>query len=255
MGIEQRIIQYFNNRKFNKSLINRMKELSIEASLIKKNWFFSFPEKVYCRASPSSDFSVFLQVFYHEQYQNIVSIAQLNNIEINYILDLGANVGYTSIYFHQHFPNAKVLAVEPDADNFNQLQLNLKNFNNISAVNCAVWPYKTTLNLKNATSDGWGKSYDEILGTEGNIKAYSIFDLQNKYQYPIIDILKMDIEGAEKAIFDHRTEFLDCTKLIAIEIHDDCADRNKINQILKKHGFMIWELGELTIGINKNLNT
>ena len=254
MGFEDRIIQHFNNRKFNKSFINKMKELSIEAFLIKKNWFFSFPEKVYCRANPSSDFSVFLQVFYHEQYQNIISRAQLNNIEINYILDLGSNVGYTSIYFHQYFPNAKILAVEPDADNYKQLKLNLKNFNNISPVNCAVWPYKTTLNLKNPTSEAWGKSYNEIIGIRGNIEAYSILDLQNKYQYPVIDILKMDIEGAEKAIFEHETGFLAFTKLIAIEIHDDCADRNKINIILKKYGFMIWEMGELTVGINKNLN-
>jgi FkbM family methyltransferase len=230
-----------------------MKELSIEAAFIKKNWFFSFPEKVYCRASPSSDFSVFLQVFYHEQYQNIISIAQLNGIEIKYILDLGANVGYTSIYFHRYFPNAKILAVEPDTDNFNQLKLHINDFKNIIPANYAVWSYQTMLNLKNVTSDSWGKSYDENIGDNGNIEAHNILNLQNKYQFPNIDILKMDIEGAEKAIFDHGTEFLDTTKLIAIEIHDDCADRNKINQNLKKHGFTIWELGELTIGINKNL--
>jgi len=255
MGLQQKIIQYINNRKFNKNFINKMKDFSIEASFIKKNWIFSFPEKVYCRASPSSDFSVFLQVFFHEQYRNIVSLAQLNNIEIKWVLDLGANVGYTSIYFQHYFPDSKILAVEPDFNNFNHLKLNLKNFTNVTLVNCAVWAHQTTLNLKNDKGEAWGKSYDENIETDVKIKAYSINDFQEKNQQLIIDVLKIDIEGAEKAIFDSDTEFLNFTKLIAIEIHDDYANRNKINEILKNYGFIIWETGELTIGINKNFNT
>lgn len=250
----KRLISYFNNRTFDENFISLMKQKNIIASKEKHQWEFRFPQKISTRTNPSSDFSVFLQVFYHEQYLNIVSIAQLNNIKVNYILDLGANVGYTSIYFNQYFPDAKILAVEPDVNNFIQLSINTQDFRNIETINCAVWPYEASLTLKNYISDDWGKSFEETKDTNSNtVNAYSILQLQKMKDYSHIDIIKMDIEGAEQAIFEHEVDFLKQTKLIAIEIHDDLADRPKINQALRSQGFILSDIGELTIGINKNL--
>ena len=66
-------------------------------------------------------------------------------------------------------------------------------------------------------------------------------------------MLKVDIEGAEKEIFTDSTKcnFLDITKIIAIEIHDEFGIRDDIYKVLHQYGFLIFEANETTIGINK----
>ena len=67
--------------------------------------------------------------------------------------------------------------------------------------------------------------------------------------------MKIDIEGAERFIFDNNNDlsFLKKTKIIAIEIHDEYNIREEIISILKENQFLLLESGELTIGINKSL--
>lgn len=80
--------------------------------------------------------------------------------------------------------------------------------------------------------------------------------LMNLYKYNLIDILKIDIEGSEKQLFnDQRTAalFLVKTKYIAIEIHDEVCDRNVINDCLSQNNFSFFTSGQVTIGVNNNL--
>lgn len=71
--------------------------------------------------------------------------------------------------------------------------------------------------------------------------------------FDCIDILKMDIEGAEKELFAASDlSFLKHTKCIAIEIHDEFNCRNSIYQRLADYGFTRFNAGELTIGVNRN---
>ena len=75
---------------------------------------------VFFRSGNSSDMTVFDQVFVANEY------ACLRNISSpRLILDLGANVGYSSVYFLNCFPTATVMAVEPDPDNFELCRKNL----------------------------------------------------------------------------------------------------------------------------------
>ena len=71
-----------------------------------------------------------------------------------------------------------------------------------------------------------------------------------------MDILKIDIEGSEKQIFTSPVanfNFLKSTKCIAIEIHDEFDCREEICNILTDYGFVLFNQGELTIGINQKL--
>lgn len=250
MGLIQKIIQYFNNRKFNKDFILKMKEFSIDATLANRTWLFSFPEKVYCRPFPSSDFSVFLQVFYHQQYQQIVSLAKLNSISLHNVIDLGANVGYTSIYLHKNFKDAQIYAIEPDDQNYIQLLKNTEQFKAIHPLKLAIWGHETVVELSQSAAEDWGKSFKENPQNQQGIKAITLSSLMQQMQLETIDLLKMDIEGAEDGIFKGDLSFLSLTKMIALEIHDEQTDRNMIQSILVFHGFLIWDYGELTIGIN-----
>jgi len=65
----------------------------------------------------------------------------------------------------------------------------------------------------------------------------------------------MDIEGSEKEVFTNPNSdvsFLAITKCIAIEIHDEFDCREAIYEILTKYGFLLFNSGELTIGVNTN---
>ena len=75
---------------------------------------------------------------------------------------------------------------------------------------------------------------------------------ENKLE--IIDILKIDIEGGERFLFDDRKSFsfLDKTRILVIEIHDEFNIRPRIYRILKDKNFMLLENGELSIAFNKN---
>jgi FkbM family methyltransferase len=253
MFIINKLNTYLNNRYFNSKFIKTLKIKGISTIRERKNWHFFFPEEVRIRPSPSSDFSVFLQVFYHQQYAQIIDLALLNNIKITTIFDLGANVGFTSIYFEKEIKDAKIFALEPNADNFIQLTKNTKEFKNIIPLNLAIWGHETQLELLNLNAEDWAKSYKENLKGDQGIKALTISQLINQYKLNTIDILKIDVEGAEDEIFKADVSFLNQTKLIALEIHDDKTDRNMIYGILKAHHFLIWSYSELTIGINKKL--
>ena len=71
------------------------------------------------RTGKSSDRGVLRQIFTNREYESV----QLTNPLT--IIDLGANVGYSSAYFLSRYAEAKVISIEPDPSNFRLLQQNL----------------------------------------------------------------------------------------------------------------------------------
>jgi FkbM family methyltransferase len=100
-----------------------------------------------------------------------------------------------------------------------------------------VWNKDTTLMLNRAFRDGkdWSISLEESKAGDGDINGYSLTKIVAKINGNI-DILKIDIEGAEKMIFEDETatDFLNKVKCIAIEIHDELFIREKIYSVLKE---------------------
>jgi hypothetical protein len=90
---------------------------------------------------------------------------------------------------------------------------------------------------------------------ETDIRSYSIASLLNKYSLAEIDFIKMDVEGAEKAIFEKDADlsFLDKVKVLAIEIHDEFNIRNDIYEILRDYNFILFNTNETTIAVKKDL--
>ena len=68
-----------------------------------------------------SDWEVFSQIFMHNEYKPVCRALRLNNINPKLILDLGANIGLTTAYLKNIFPDCEVISVEPDQSNFKQL--------------------------------------------------------------------------------------------------------------------------------------
>jgi FkbM family methyltransferase len=216
--------------------------------------------KIKIRKSPSSDLEVYLQIFYGKEYQPVVDLYKKNcknekEYKLN-IIDAGSNIGLTTLYFLNQFENANVICIEPEKENFKILTYNLESTtSNINKVNGGIWSSNTNLKIVRDFRDmsDWGFRVEETDGDEG-IKAYTINELIKNNSFDVIDILKIDIEGSEKELFlNDRSDlyFLNITKVIAIEIHDEFNCRNEIYDVLKKFEFNYFDVGQTTIGINK----
>jgi len=76
------------------------------------------------------------------------------------------------------------------------------------------------------------------------------------YKWTHIDILKIDIEGAERFVFANKEsaeKFLPLVKFIVLEIHDEYNIRDSTCSLLAKFNFSFFESGEFTIAVNNTL--
>jgi FkbM family methyltransferase len=164
----------------------------------------------------------------------------------------------SSLYFALKFSDAKIIAIEPDSENFQILRKNTLNYT-LELINKAVWSSNQELGVFSGFRDGlpWSRTVSEITNySHSHIKVHSItvgeiLGLANGY----IDVLKIDIEGSEKNLFegDQISNLLAVTKFIAIEIHDEFRCRQLICDKLSDLGFKWFNSGEITIGENSFL--
>jgi FkbM family methyltransferase len=163
-----------------------------------------------------SDFPIFYQVFLNREY----SIQY--DFEPKVILDCGANVGFASVFFKNQFPHSKIIAIEPDHDNFEMLQQNTQRYSDVFCVKGAIWNKNTNLIIKDQGLGSWGFMMEESsIPTQDSIKVYTIDQLMKQFGIAQIDVLKIDIEGSEMQLFESNYDsWLSKTKVIIIELHD-----------------------------------
>lgn len=146
------------------------------------------------------------------------------------IIDAGGNIGLASIFYANLYPKAQIVSVEPEEDNFCLLYENTKYYPNIKIVNGAVWDKNTDLVISNREEVIWddgtknaGKfrvGKEEITG-ERKVPAFTIDHIIKKYNMDMVDILKMDVEGAEREIFNGDFEkWLPDIRILLLEHHD-----------------------------------
>ena len=216
--------------------------------------------KVIVRNYTHSDYDVFKQIFNFEEYRIVVSIFQLNPIlldnEENVFIDAGANVGYTTAFFSSSAFFSKTFCIEPSATNFKTLKKNISLLDNSDNIvlceNALSGKEGFTFEIDNSFRDGKDWSTTTKEDEKGSVEGITINEIVTKNNLKYITFLKIDIEGAERFIFDKQNDlsFLKITKVVAIEIHDEFNIRDSIHTILKEHNFFLFESGELTIGIN-----
>jgi FkbM family methyltransferase len=209
----------------------------------------------------SSDLRVYNQVILNEEYQPLIGLIKRhkNEKEIYSIIDAGANIGLTSLYFKMIFKNALVLALEPNTDSYSLLKINtfLNKFKNIRSLQKAVWHTTKALVPNTEFRDGkewsFAVSESDINDTNPKLFGISISDLMEISKLNEIDILKIDIEGAEFEVFNGKLDFLEKTKYIAIEIHPEKGDPIFIYKILDKMGFIHFTQGETCFGYKASI--
>jgi len=136
------------------------------------------------------------------------------------IVDLGANCGLASIYFSRKFPDAKIVGVEPDEGNFNLATLNCSSYSNISFIQAGISSDDGKGEIINLDDANW--SFITQISDEGIIDMLSMNTLLSQARFNDCTpfIVKIDIEGFERNLFEKNTEWLDKFPLLIIELHD-----------------------------------
>ncbi len=154
------------------------------------------------------------------------------------IIDCGANIGLSVIYFKRRFPHAQVTAFEPDPTVFAALKENINNLNldNVTLIEKGLGKNEETKSFFSEGADGGriATSHD----TKKNISIQ--IDRLSKYIQGSVDFLKIDIEGAELETLEESKASLKNVARIFIEYHslaDAPQGLQKILSILTETGF------------------
>ena len=176
-----------------------------------------------------------LRVFNHDYHLrgNSVDFAVFNNIFAGgeydfdpgfipeYIIDAGANTGASAIFFSHRYPDAKIIAVEPEQTNYELLKRNTFKYGNIVPVHGAVYGEEVKLKISDPEVDKYAFRVEMAAENDISVKGYTIDSLISFYQIPRIDILKMDIEGAEYNVFKNEDlSWLKKVRVLVIELHE-----------------------------------
>lgn len=160
----------------------------------------------------TTDTEVFEQIFLQQEYD-----IQLKNVRV--IVDAGAHIGLSSIYFALKFPDASVIAIEPESSNFELLKKNTGHYNNITPLQSGLWSHKTRLRIQDQDVATWSFQLTETQGKTG-IEAMGIADLMADLNLDHIDLLKIDIEGSELEVLEHSGPWMESVGAMVIELHD-----------------------------------
>jgi len=200
----------------------------------------------------TSDYETFYSVIVHNQYKfGYRAIPKV-------IIDGGANIGLASIEMKNLFPEAKIIAIEPDEENFIQLNENIKPYKDIYSIRAGLWNKNTVLKITDKYNLGkWGMVTEEVDQVSDNtIPTITINQIITDFNLEAIDLLKLDIETAERELFSSGySEWLPKVKMIIIELHDSITKGTArpffmaINETFTDYSF--FQLGENTIIINE----
>jgi FkbM family methyltransferase len=195
----------------------------------------------------TSDVAVIRQVFGRKEYAAVQDLA-----DVKLIIDCGANIGCTSFFLLHAYPDAHVIAIEPDRDNMDLCKKNLSPFNDrVTFVEAGIWDSTTPLKVvRGEFRDGEPWSYQvrpTMIQEEPDFLGVTLSDLLERSGQGTIDLLKVDVEGAEQVVFSaDDLRWLNHTRAIAIELHD-AESEYSFRKAVSTLDCELRQSGELTI--------
>lgn len=178
---------------------------------------------------PSSDVPTFEQIFVNTEYAFDVRRPPRT------IIDAGANIGLASVFFAARYPDARILAIEPESRNFELLTINVAQYPNVTPVHGALWHQSEILEVIDPGLGNWGfvtRSARDPSAPSGRFvnkaQGMTVDRVMHEHGLQHVDILKIDIEGAEKEVFSTPTAWIERVDALIMELHDrmkpGCSD-------------------------------
>ena len=176
------------------------------------------------RANRGSDAFIFGEVFEHEYYR--LSLPR----QPATILDLGANAGFTTVYFARAYPDARLACVEPMPNNLRVLKRNLE----LNRVDARVFPAAVhardgRLKMELGAMDFGARVLGEGCASSSaalEVDALSVQTIIRRLGWDRVGLLKIDIEGHEAVLFSGACEWLDRVDAMCIECHDGFGEED-----------------------------
>lgn len=192
----------------------------------------------------TSDMWVFKQILLEEQYADA-----LPTKSDAFVIDLGGNIGAYAALVLSRRPDARVVCVEPDPNNAAIARRNLAPYGSRAEVLAtAIWNEPVPLRIE---SEGVGKEWAVRVrpcrdGERPDVTAVTIGEILEREGRDRIDVLKVDIEGAEEQLFAGTPSWIDAVELYAIELHGPDATRT-VEEALGSEGWSRQWRGEVNL--------
>jgi len=193
---------------------------------------------------------IYNSIFLRHDYEFVI------NNDSPKIIDCGAHIGIATIYFKKKFPFAKIIAIEANPETLKYLKknINVNHIENIEVIWGALSKKSGNLPLYIDPNDNNPWSWDDsivkdIWNNRPSRRTRKIVQVPTIHLSEIIttkvDLIKMDIEGAECEVIEEAGKKLDLVNAMIIEIHPTrktpLSNLNKIRSILQAHDFKIKE--------------
>ena len=196
-------------------------------STIKIIWFRILKESIDIKISTKKFGDVFWNtkrdwVITHFYTPQIEIFSPNNKIEVNLIIDLGANIGIETLRFAKLYPKAKIFSIEAVKENFETLIKNTKNMSNVTSINAAIWDKNSKLKIIKKSESGQARYVREVKYSDKfHMKGIPFSKILSAHLIKNICILKVDIEGAERKLFNKSCkEWIHKVKCIIMEAPD-----------------------------------
>lgn len=147
------------------------------------------------------------------------------------IVDCGANIGMSVVYFKMLYPGSRIIAFEPDEENFKMLEANCRSnhFTDIDLRKSAVWIHNDWLSFSADGTQGSTIASGENGTNTVKVKSERLADLLKENK---VDFLKIDIEGAELDVVKDCSPYFGNVTNLFVEYHGKATDTNKLTEIL-----------------------
>lgn len=182
---------------------------------------------------------------FHEILDDEVYAGILRHVpKCEYLFDLGANIGLTSCYIAGHYPGCRVFAVEPEASTYALLRENLQSVCGAAAssVQAAAWGKSAELSVLPGPNRAANMVHvaEAVVGNPA-VRGMTVSELFVLSGFPRIDVIKIDVEGAEVSILAGDLDWLRVVNHIVIEFHGDSRVGSRFDDIMAASGFRVVE--------------
>jgi len=211
-----------------------------------------------------AEYRTFRSIFADEDY-NLALIGRWTDVKAGYdriiadgrtplIVDCGANIGLSAVYFALAYPDARIIAVEPQPDNFRRAVAATAAFPHVKVIHAGVASASGSARI---TDPNLGNdAYRTELSTSGEVRLCTVPEIIREAGATVPFVIKIDIEGFESNLFARDTGWIDDFEVMIIELHDwllpgECNSENFLRAISQHHRDFVY-MGENIFSLKTN---
>lgn len=193
----------------------------------------------------SADFEIWREIWFDQVY--VCALQYVPGCKT--IIDLGANIGLATLYFASAYPKARIVSVEAEASNFAMLRRNVEKLvrqKRCQPIHAAAWSHEGSVVLSSYEHGDHARyQFAEDYDGPQKVESVSMPTILQRSGFTQVDLLKIDIEGAEVQLFQGDFSWLNRVNAIAIEFHWNSRSDLRFDEIMK--GWNVIEASRHTV--------